>query len=1640
MFRKSAIQRETPVFRVFISSTFSDFQAERDYLDAEIFPLLREFCTENGAEFQPVDLRWGISDEASREMRAVELCERELIRCQQVSPRPNFLILAGDRYGWCPPPRKISSADWELLTNAVSTDEKSELLHSYLLDENAIPNEYVYVRENEAQPTLFAEILRRAAQKAFPDDELRRLSFEASVTHQEIWAGAIAPSSARDHVFLFRRRFFDIPPVANDSSLTRYADYSEDSILDDDKFERQSKLCDRLIELLPRSSVHEAVCSIRDWPSSSLLKEFGHRVHSHLHTIISEEIRVWQKSVERMEEFDVSVENMIAGTIQRKDSLKSLDAMLSMNTGCLSFLVGRSGTGKSTTLAMLVQERRNRGESVLWIPIGSPQFDRNLMGLLNGIVRSIANVLGEPFELIDNIGTVATEMSRLLNLNARNPLTVVIDGLDQLDEQFRAHELWWLPEKNSTRTTVIASAAIDGNERNTLGAAIASRATTTNSLELGDLGIESAIAAVDGWLASRGRIVSGEQRHLVVQSLRENNSALYARLVGHALESRSSFDAAVSLPAQVHTLFETLCNEWGTETAHGRVLVKAVLGYISLSPSGLSEGELLDLLNQDNAVHESIKRRFKHAPIRQQIPFAVWSRLRRDLDPFLSESLIDKRLVLFHRQIRNAAANWVFVDETSKRKIHGVLADYFLLRGKSAIRSIGNNATTARFISLATFHALESGSSEQIHKLADPTVQSAMEKCLGAGRSQAILEDCCRKLATFEMTNWQAIADCARGFMKRQRRISESEKTLRGIVDYLYQGDLNAAFALVHTQGEIGNSIRNLAMAEILRSLGNAGVAEKCRKIASTVDDDRFQIDLTRQEFLLSLLESFPRKHAQVPIAVHESSLTCHGSEPNTRATSRLSLWAMLVIGSTTINALIFLTWLSFALSFSLLDMSLLAWVVSGFDSAKSVALGTFSAGIGLFVCAMAVSFARCMGQHFLRLVGRKACNEAACEHSHMMSHFRSTRLCYVLDALHFDLSRPSLLDPHSAVVLVSASVRIPHPMLAARLLAHCSTALPWNSTAIATELKRTPATKQRLVISALSTLIDMRKLGVPLLQAVANCARFPETAEVVCRIYEALPGNDSRLTKRVKRFSFYRSKERDTIVPNHAYIIESIPRSIRAEILLLTKLLGPPSHRMSRFVFATLPKAYWDIYCRTSLFEKLLLGVALLLALAVFQLYFYTVPSPLTRQGLLVDTMLVGSFVIVLACASAYNRWVDRQDHERWLNSQSASRPKNNRPSENIFLAHKTPPWDWNKWYPMILGWAYFSLLFARSKHSLSGRQMYGNSIEEDVERYKADWESLIGTYNQSVPRHIRLISPPIYSFLGPAGIEDLLLARIIIQRGWKAAINGPRFSDDAWTRVTSLLIRSDWLGRHAEFVADVLPSAPAVRVMIEKTHLHSNQVDLPQSMNSLVRRLLKNADRINDMQPQIFHRTVVALVAILIAFGTIHSQVSGIFGFLSKPMSDFELCLWCGINLIATCVFVSPTKSTLMRTAFAAIGFATMMGIIELTGGAVRETSFPLSTSQARGWAFAIVSTCSLSTLFFAPWAVAVFRGSLLLCPNRLQLFRQRLLAVLMIPLLCILLSLHLHFLSMIWQGIESIEILDTIRRQLQSSLDFN
>ncbi len=299
--------RHYPVIRVFVSSTFSDLKHERNALQREVFPRLEAYCQRYGFQFQAIDLRWGVPSEAGLDHRTMRICFDELRRSQEVSPRPNFLILLGDRYGWRPLPEEISTAEFEQLARAAAAEPASfQILEQwYRRDDNAVPPVHVlrsrrdspdgrnYGRTDDGQHDQPAwqevqAVLWSVINKAFPPTDLASrfrspnladhpipsiVRFQASATEQEIWNGALRVPDADQHVFAFVRRIENIKEclaeARPDTGLRDFLDLQADDRRDVVAEVAQQQLLAELQRLLtpqnasPRPNFREITATAR---------------------------------------------------------------------------------------------------------------------------------------------------------------------------------------------------------------------------------------------------------------------------------------------------------------------------------------------------------------------------------------------------------------------------------------------------------------------------------------------------------------------------------------------------------------------------------------------------------------------------------------------------------------------------------------------------------------------------------------------------------------------------------------------------------------------------------------------------------------------------------------------------------------------------------------------------------------------------------------------------------------------------------------------------------------------------------------------------------------------------------------------------------------------------------------------------------------------------------------------------------------------------------------------------------------------------------------------------------------------------------------------------------------------------------
>ena len=115
--------KSTRKVKVFLSSTFRDLEAERDYLAKNTFAYLEAESFKNNITLNLIDLRWGVTEEESKNGLVTQICLNEI-----ENSRPFFIGIIGERYGWVPDVKELSD-DNELYSKFpwIKTDIKNGL-------------------------------------------------------------------------------------------------------------------------------------------------------------------------------------------------------------------------------------------------------------------------------------------------------------------------------------------------------------------------------------------------------------------------------------------------------------------------------------------------------------------------------------------------------------------------------------------------------------------------------------------------------------------------------------------------------------------------------------------------------------------------------------------------------------------------------------------------------------------------------------------------------------------------------------------------------------------------------------------------------------------------------------------------------------------------------------------------------------------------------------------------------------------------------------------------------------------------------------------------------------------------------------------------------------------------------------------------------------------------------------------------------------------------------------------------------------------------------------------------------------------------------------------------------------------------
>lgn len=678
----------TRTFRIFVSSTFTDLKAERNALQEQVFPKLRALCQAHGCRFQAIDLRWGVSEEAGLDQQTMAICLGEVERCQAASPRPNFIILLGDRYGWQPLPAQIPSSEFACLVQATPAVADSLLLTKwYQEDVNSLPPVHLLQPRQDrlaeyADPSRWAaeegrlrQVLQ-AASKALRLPSEGQYRYIASATDQEIDLGALKVGNANEHVFGYFRTIQGLP---GDARSTGFLDLDSAGKPAADAHQRLEQLKARLTDNLP---AHTHVYKARwkgEGPTLNHIEDLCRDVFNDLSVIISQEIA-------RLEQTDPLEQEIAAHTafakergrffVGRQGLLGSIQAYIRSNERSPFIVHGEPGTGKSALLAHALALSQGSAPLIIHRFIAATAASTNGRMLLESLCQQIARGVGRPAASPPTeYRQLAAEFAHRLGLaTAQRPLLIFLDALDQLQPADPARDLAWLPVELPPNAHLVIS-CLEGD----LLINLKKRLPGKNFFKMEAMTGQEGTELLDLWLKDARRTLQPEQLRAVMAGFSGCPSPLYLRLAFEQARHWRSYDPAPPLGVDVPGIVRELFTWLGEEARHGKVLVRRALAFLGAARNGLSEAELLDVLSRDKKVMADFQRRSqKSLPEVNQLPVVIWSRLYFDLQPYLAERRADGQslMVFYHAQVGEVVKQDYLGGENGC-DIHRLLSLYF---------------------------------------------------------------------------------------------------------------------------------------------------------------------------------------------------------------------------------------------------------------------------------------------------------------------------------------------------------------------------------------------------------------------------------------------------------------------------------------------------------------------------------------------------------------------------------------------------------------------------------------------------------------------------------------------------------------------------------------------------------------------------------------------------------------------------------------------------------------------------------------------------------------------------------------------------------------------------------------------------
>lgn len=601
--------------RIFFSSPFGGMEDEREELTRKYFPQIQHFCSQYGVNFVAVDMRWGITSEASSSSQVINICLRELDRSDF------FAGFFGQRYGW-------------------------------------------HGRDDDNLQDNFNNALGR-----YPWLENFR---DKSVTELEFLHGHLNNPGALPAVICFRDKSYDdkerekAQEKGDKKQIFKYSAESEQStkLMEDLK-----QRCDQTKE--KTYGVH---LSYPD-PLKGAKLMFD-AIWKFLNNVLPK-LQIAKTETKRsilLAQHDAFLASRHKMYGVGDKNIGSLLDLLNEESPSPLLVTGLSGIGKSTLLSLFISRVKSEYRSQFSLAYhcvghaeestGPDQILQRLTeelefasDIMEGKEEKKSQKKTEVQDVRDIINQLAAAISKIQTKGKQ--CIVIIDGVEKASRARRTEEvLFWLPHKLPKGTILIVSA--NSSQSEILEELVSKR--SFNKMDIQEMSEEMRQEFAMKTLMEPGKELSPSQMKRIVETAAAKNprhlKVLLNELIvfGYFRLLDQKIDSLVKCES-VDELFEKVLERLeddNKESGYKGNLVEQVTCVIFLSRQGMSEAEIVNMFN---------------------IPSHVWSPLFFSINMYL---INQGGLIKFgFQELKDAVDRKYLSDETIRKKYTQLIADYF---------------------------------------------------------------------------------------------------------------------------------------------------------------------------------------------------------------------------------------------------------------------------------------------------------------------------------------------------------------------------------------------------------------------------------------------------------------------------------------------------------------------------------------------------------------------------------------------------------------------------------------------------------------------------------------------------------------------------------------------------------------------------------------------------------------------------------------------------------------------------------------------------------------------------------------------------------------------------------------------------